>query len=77
MRLAMLLDVWEYAFILHYKPSERVKYIDAFFSNIDWAVIAERLRAGAWTYAGAAQRRGSLRVLRTQDKKSNGTSDDM
>lgn len=57
MRLAMLLDVWEYAFILHYKPSERVKYIDAFFSNIDWAVIAERLRAGAWTYAGAAQRK--------------------
>jgi Fe-Mn family superoxide dismutase len=30
------MDVWEHAFLLDYKPSERSKYIDAFFSNIDW-----------------------------------------
>jgi Fe-Mn family superoxide dismutase len=39
----LVMDVWEHAFILDYKPSERAKYIDAFFSNIDWKIIDERL----------------------------------
>jgi Fe-Mn family superoxide dismutase len=39
----LVMDVWEHAFILDYKPSERAKYIEAFFSNIDWKVIDERL----------------------------------
>jgi Fe-Mn family superoxide dismutase len=30
----LVMDVWEHAFILDYKPSERAKSIDAFFSNI-------------------------------------------
>ena len=33
------MDVWEHAFLLDYKPSERSKYIEAFFSNIDWDVV--------------------------------------
>lgn len=32
----LVLDVWEHAFLLDYKASERSKYIEAFFSNIDW-----------------------------------------
>ena len=31
----LVMDVWEHAFLLDYKPAERGKYIEAFFSNID------------------------------------------
>ncbi len=40
----LVLDVWEHAFLLDYKPSERGKYIEAFFSNINWDVVEKRLR---------------------------------
>jgi superoxide dismutase, Fe-Mn family len=39
----LVMDAWEHAFILDYKPSERARYIDAFFSNIDWKAVDERL----------------------------------
>jgi Fe-Mn family superoxide dismutase len=42
----LVMDVWEHAFLLDYKPAERTKYIDAFFENIDWAVVDHRLQAG-------------------------------
>jgi len=41
----LVMDVWEHAFILDYKPSERPKYIEAFFANIDWRTVDARLRA--------------------------------
>ncbi|MEO8339258.1 MAG: superoxide dismutase [Nitrospirota bacterium] len=44
-RPLLVLDVWEHAVLLDYKPSERGKYIEAFFSNIDWDVVEERLGA--------------------------------
>jgi Fe-Mn family superoxide dismutase len=37
------MDVWEHAFILDYKPADRPKYIEAFFSNIDWSAVERRL----------------------------------
>ena len=40
----LVMDVWEHAFILDYKPADRAKYIEAFFSNIDWDVVAKRLK---------------------------------
>jgi len=40
----LVMDVWEHAFILDYKPAEPAKYIDAFFANIDWHAVEERLR---------------------------------
>ncbi|HWT00437.1 MAG TPA: Fe-Mn family superoxide dismutase, partial [Pyrinomonadaceae bacterium] len=40
----LVMDVWEHAFLLDYKPAERPKYIEAFFSNIDWAACDERLQ---------------------------------
>ena len=40
----LVMDVWEHAFILDYKPAERPKYIEAFFSNIDWNAVEKRLR---------------------------------
>jgi superoxide dismutase, Fe-Mn family len=39
----LVMDVWEHAFLLDYKPSERSKYIEAFFSNIDWTAVEQRL----------------------------------
>ena len=43
----LVMDVWEHAFILDYKPAERGRYIEAFFSNIDWSAVEERLRRPA------------------------------
>jgi Fe-Mn family superoxide dismutase len=38
----LVMDVWEHAFLLDYKPSERSKYIEAFFSNVNWDSINAR-----------------------------------
>ncbi|HZI19986.1 MAG TPA: Fe-Mn family superoxide dismutase [Pyrinomonadaceae bacterium] len=43
----LVMDVWEHAFLLDYKPAERPKYIEAFFSNIDWTACERRLREGS------------------------------
>jgi Fe-Mn family superoxide dismutase len=40
----LVMDVWEHAFLLDYKPAERPKYIEAFFSNIAWDMIENRLK---------------------------------
>jgi Fe-Mn family superoxide dismutase len=45
----LVMDVWEHAFLLDYKPAERPKYIEAFFSNIDWNAVNQRLRTGSGT----------------------------
>ncbi len=42
----LVMDVWEHAYLLDYKPAERPKYIDAFFSNIDWNTVEGRTTAG-------------------------------
>jgi Fe-Mn family superoxide dismutase len=42
----LVMDVWEHAFLLDYKPADRPKYIEAFFSNIDWAACEARLTGG-------------------------------
>jgi len=41
----LVMDVWEHAFLLDYKPAERPKYIEAFFANVDWQTVDARLRA--------------------------------
>jgi len=42
----LVMDVWEHAYLLDYKPAERPKYIEAFFANIDWATVEKRLQKG-------------------------------
>jgi Fe-Mn family superoxide dismutase len=50
----LVMDVWEHAYVLDYKFSERGKYIDAFFGNIDWDAVEKRLApAGAASPAAA------------------------
>jgi superoxide dismutase len=39
--------VWEHAYLLDYKPAERPKYIEAFFSNIAWSTVDQRFKQGA------------------------------
>jgi len=39
----LVMDVWEHAFLLDYKPADRAKYIEAFFANIDWITVEKRL----------------------------------
>jgi Fe-Mn family superoxide dismutase len=38
------MDVWEHAYLLDYKPADRPKYIEAFFSNIDWRAVEARVQ---------------------------------
>jgi superoxide dismutase, Fe-Mn family len=40
----LVMDVWEHAYSVDWKPTERPKYIDAFFNHIDWAVVEKRLK---------------------------------
>jgi len=40
----LVMDVWEHAYLLDYKPSERASYIEAFFWNIDWKSVHKRLQ---------------------------------
>jgi superoxide dismutase, Fe-Mn family len=40
----VVLDVWEHAYLKDYKPSEKSKYIEAFFTHLDWKACEERLR---------------------------------
>ena len=40
----LVMDVWEHAYLLDFKPAERPKYIEAFFSNIDWNAVGKRLQ---------------------------------
>jgi superoxide dismutase, Fe-Mn family len=39
----LVMDLWEHAFLLDYNPAERAKYIEAFFSNVDWQAVEKRL----------------------------------
>jgi len=48
------MDVWEHAFLLDYKPAERAKYIEAFFTNIDWKTVDQRLSRPAIAASHAA-----------------------
>jgi Fe-Mn family superoxide dismutase len=41
----VVMDVWEHAFLLDHKLSDRPKYIEAFFSNLDWNAVDGRMRS--------------------------------
>jgi Fe-Mn family superoxide dismutase len=50
----LVMDVWEHAFMRDYKASERAKYIEAFFKNVDWSAVDRRLRDASVTRAASA-----------------------
>jgi Fe-Mn family superoxide dismutase len=39
----LVMDAWEHAFILDHPAKDRPKYIEAFFSNVDWRAVESRL----------------------------------
>jgi Fe-Mn family superoxide dismutase len=43
-RPVLALDVWEHAFMVDRKPTERAKYIESFFANVDWRACERRLQ---------------------------------
>ena len=47
----LIMDVWEHAYLLDYRPAERTRYIEAFFANINWPTIDARA-AGAMAHVG-------------------------
>jgi Fe-Mn family superoxide dismutase len=50
----LVMDVWEHAYLLDYKPADRPKYIEAFFSNINWGEVEERLKLNLGTKSVSA-----------------------
>jgi len=40
----LVMDAWEHAFIPDYKATDRATYVDAYLTNIDWAVVERRAR---------------------------------
>lgn len=41
--VVLALDVWEHAWTVDHKPTERAKYLDAFFQNVCWQTAESRL----------------------------------
>lgn len=40
--IILAIDLWEHAYMVDYKPSEKMSYIDAFFENLNWGVAESR-----------------------------------
>ena len=40
----LVMDVLEHAFMRDYKVTDKAKYVEAFFRNIDWQAVERRLR---------------------------------
>lgn len=41
--IVLALDMWEHSYMRDYRASEKGDYIEAFFKNLNWEVVAERL----------------------------------
>lgn len=41
--IILALDMWEHAYVYDYPTSEKKKYVEAFFENINWGVINPRI----------------------------------
>ena len=50
----LVMDVWEHAFMRDYKATEKAKYVEAFFRNVDWAMVQRRLQEGPAVRPAAA-----------------------
>jgi len=50
------MDVWEHAYLFDYKPADRLKYVEAIFSNIDWESVESRVQLKEGLLIGAGLR---------------------
>src|SRR3989338_5149948 len=44
-KIILALDMWEHAYVYDYPTSEKKKYVEAFFENLNWDVIEENFKA--------------------------------
>jgi len=42
--IIIALDMWEHSYYLDYIPSEKKKYIEAFFANLNWEVVENNFK---------------------------------
>lgn len=47
----IVMDMWEHAYLLDHPPAEKSKYIEAFFTNLDWSLVNKR-----WSTAAAERK---------------------
>lgn len=40
----LCLDMWEHAYVYDYPTSEKKKYVEAFFANLNWEVVEENFK---------------------------------
>lgn len=40
--IILAMDMWEHAYMVDYLPAEKAKYIEAFWSNLNWSVMEKR-----------------------------------
>lgn len=57
----LVMDLWEHAWLLDYKPADKSKHADAFFENVSWGMV-DRRAAGCF---GEASRETASDRLRT------------
>ena len=43
LNIILSLDMWEHAFMVDYLPAEKADYVDAFFKNLNWKIVEERI----------------------------------
>jgi superoxide dismutase, Fe-Mn family len=41
--LILALDMWEHSYMRDYLPTDKGKYIDAFFDNLNWEIVSKRV----------------------------------
>ena len=41
--IILALDMWEHSYMRDYLPAQKGEYIDAFFKNLNWEVVASRV----------------------------------
>ena len=42
--MLLALDMWEHAYIYDFPSSEKKKYIETFFENLNWKVVEENFK---------------------------------
>ena len=43
-KMILALDMWEHAYVYDYPTSEKKKYVEAFFTNLNWETIEENFK---------------------------------
>lgn len=56
----VVMDLWEHAYMIDWRPSTKAKYVDVFFKNLDFEACARRLEGGSLGPAAPGNRRSGV-----------------